>query len=775
MFLRRQSEISTTAGTADFPGNGGNININTEIIAALENSDISANAFDGRGGVINITAEGIFGLEPRSREELENLLDADLSQFDPSIDLPDTSDITAISRTDPTLSGQIALNTPDIDPSRGVVELEDEIVDVASLIDRDPCRIVQNSEFVETGKGGIPASPTDPLTPREGWEDWRVLQLDTPPATGEPLPNTPSPSQTPPLPKIEATGMRITDRGELELIAPDSATPLTNQSSLFPGCLSAQQPKTLATTPVAAVPETLTVARFELRDSSAISPEQLAAITEPYTNRNLTFTELQEAAEAIARFYEQRGYVGSGAFIPPQIVRDRVVTIQAIENRLEDIRVIGNSRLTNQYATYVRNRLGLNPGDIVNTDTLLESLYLLQFDPRLETISAELAAGVEPDTSFLAVRVEDARFFRPQFALDNGRSPSVGSLRRQAQLTQYNLLGLGDIATFNYANTDGSNNLDFGYALPLTPNNGTLTFRYSTGDSKIVEPPFDEVDIEANSRTYELSYRQPIIQRIIPKSPNQSLQNASNLIRTELALGITASRRESETSLLGVDFPLSPGANNNGETRVSAIRFFQDALWQDSQQIFAARSEFSLGVGWFDATVNDNEPDSRFLAWRGQGQWVRRLDGLGVTGGTDPLLILRGDIQLATNSLLPLEQFSVGGFNSVRGYRQDALLVDNGAFASVELQYPIVQFPQLQGSLQVIPFVDLGVGWNWDEGNRANPDKNTLLSTGLGLQLQLGNDFFARLDWGLPLVEIDSRDRTWQENGVYFSVRWNPF
>ncbi|MCT7964096.1 filamentous hemagglutinin N-terminal domain-containing protein [Laspinema sp. D1] len=774
IFLRRQSELSTTAGTADLAGNGGNININTDIIAALENSDISANAFDGSGGVINITAEGIFGLEARSREELENILDADLTQFDPSIDLPDTSDITAISRTDPTLSGQVALNTPDIDPSRGTVDLEDEIVDVASLIDRDPCRIVQNSEFVETGKGGIPPSPTDTLTPTDAWEDWRVLQLDESPAT-EPIPNTPSPAQTRRIPKIEATGMRITDRGELELIAPESAIPLTNQSSLSPGCLSAQQPKNhLPATSIVAIPETLVVEGFELRDSSAISSEELAAITEPYSNRNLTFAELKNAAEAITNFYQQQGYIGSGAFIPPQIVRDRIVTIQAIENRLEDIRVTGNSQFNNQYAAYVRNRLGLNPGDIVNADTLLESLYLLQFDPRLEKISAELATGVEPDTSFLSVRVEDARFFSSQLVIDNGRSPSVGSLRRQAQLTQYNLLGLGDIATVNYANTDGSNSLDFGYAVPLTANNGTLSFRYSTGDSKIVEPPFDEVDIEANSRTYELSYRQPILQRIIPKSPNQSLQDASDLIRTELALGITASRRESETSLLGVDFPLSPGANDNGETRVSAIRFFQDALWQDSQQIFAARSEFSLGVGLFDATVNSSEPDSRFLAWRGQGQWVRRVEGLR-RQRRDPLLILRGDLQLATTSLLPLEQFSVGGFNSVRGYRQDALLVDNGALASLEFQYPMVEFPRWQGSLQVIPFMDLGVGWNWDEGDRANPDKNTLLSTGLGLQLQLGNDFFARLDWGIPLVEIDSRDRTWQENGLYFSVRWNPF
>ncbi|MGL5192236.1 MAG: BamA/TamA family outer membrane protein, partial [Chroococcales cyanobacterium] len=135
----------------------------------------------------------------------------------------------------------------------------------------------------------------------------------------------------------------------------------------------------------------------------------------------------------------------------------------------------------------------------------------------------------------------------------------------------------------------------------------------------------------------------------------------------------------------------------------------------------------------------------------------------------------RGDLQLATSSLLPIEQYSIGGFNSVRGYRQDALLVDNGAFASVEFQYPVLQLPQWQTRLQLIPFADLGVGWNWDSDNRPNPDQNTLISTGLGLQLQVSNALQARLDWGIPLVKIDSRDRTWQENGLYFSLRWNPF
>ena len=42
-------------------------------------------------------------------------------------------------------------------------------------------------------------------------------------------------------------------------------------------------------------------------------------------------------------------------------------------------------------------------------------------------------------------------------------------------------------------------------------------------------------------------------------------------------------------------------------------------------------------------------------------------------------------------------------------------------------------------------------------------------------QASLGKDLTMRFDYAMPLVEIDGRDRTWQENGLYFSLELNPF
>lgn len=227
--LRRNSEISTTAGTANLPGNGGNITIRTDTIVGLENSDISANSFDGNGGVIEINTQGIFGLEPRTRTELENIFNSsDISQFNPSN--LSTSDITAVSRTNPSLSGFINIQTPDVDPTQGLIELPENIVDVASLIEQNFCRVAQGSQFTITGSGGLPSSPNETLTSNDIWEDTSVPQLS---ATGKreqlAINNLNTEQKI-----IEAEGWIVNGNGEVVLIA--SSNMVSPNTWLTPGC-----------------------------------------------------------------------------------------------------------------------------------------------------------------------------------------------------------------------------------------------------------------------------------------------------------------------------------------------------------------------------------------------------------------------------------------------------------------------------------------------------------------------------------------------------------
>lgn len=500
------------------------------------------------------------------------------------------------------------------------------------------------------------------------------------------------------------------------------------------------------------IPGTIIVKQFEfVGDRRAFTTKQLTEVTKPFTGRPITFAELLQAEAAVTKLYTDAGYINSGAVISADQTLNpegAIVKIQIIEGGVERIVVTGTRRLNN---SYVRSRLERATKKPLNQNRLLEALQLLQLDPLIQNLSAQLSAGSRPELSVLEVRVQEAKSLFTEFFIDNSRIPTVGSFRRGVRIFQGNLGGIGDRLSATYTNTPGSNSLDLSYTVPFNARNGTISLDGGITTTRIVEPPFDRIDITGNSRYYQLSIRQPII-----LTPTQ-----------EFALGITASRQESQTKVGGVEVPLSSGADERGRTRISALRFTQDFTRRNPQQVFALRSQFSLGIGAFDATVNETPPDSRFFSWRGQAQYVRLL-------APETLLVLRSEAQLSTRALVPLEQFSIGGPRSVRGYRQDALLTDNGFFASAEVQLPIYRARRLQGVLSVVPFVDFGTGWN-SSGNSA-PNPSTLAGVGLGVQWQMSNRLNVRLDYGVPLRDVNSsRKRTLQEKGFYFSVNFNLF
>jgi len=159
LLLRRGSQISTTAGTAQAGGDGGNITIDAGFVVAVpgENSDIFANAFTGRGGNINITANGIFGLKFRPF----------LTEF---------SDITASSQFG--VDGTVQLNTLGIDPSRGLglLPTEPTTLQVAASCQTRGGRAAV--EFFDVGSGGLPPRPDEPLHSATIIADLLPLELE---------------------------------------------------------------------------------------------------------------------------------------------------------------------------------------------------------------------------------------------------------------------------------------------------------------------------------------------------------------------------------------------------------------------------------------------------------------------------------------------------------------------------------------------------------------------------------------------------------------------
>jgi len=159
-----------------------------------------------------------------------------------------------------------------------------------------------------------------------------------------------------------------------------------------------------------------------------------------------------------------------------------------------------------------------------------------------------------------------------------------------------------------------------------------------------------------------------------------------------------------------------------------------------------------------------------FVAWLGQFQWAGRLPWFGIQ------TLLRGDAQLTPDPLLPLEQFAIGGRYTVRGYRENILVRDNGFSASFEVRVPIFERVEPAIRIELAPFADVGRSWNNKRARTLNQERPEWIgSVGIGVRLLLTRYGFGEFYWGHPLKKIRTlADYDLQDDGIHFrlSVTW---
>ena len=224
LLMRRNSQISTNAGRAELDGDGGNINIdvpNGFIVAVPdENSDITANAFKDSGGRVDINAVGIFGIQPRSRDELTELLATNNpSELNPENLL--TSDITAISQQNPNLNGQLNINARDREPTSELVEIPEIPLDTRVSQVCQPNRDGTQNEFIYTSRGGSPPLPGEVIRSHSPLDvDW--VELGEMGRQGQKRkifnPKPKIPNQI-----VEATGWVVDKNGDIYFVAEKSS------------------------------------------------------------------------------------------------------------------------------------------------------------------------------------------------------------------------------------------------------------------------------------------------------------------------------------------------------------------------------------------------------------------------------------------------------------------------------------------------------------------------------------------------------------------------
>ena len=493
------------------------------------------------------------------------------------------------------------------------------------------------------------------------------------------------------------------------------------------------------------------VTQFLFNGNTAFTSAELGKVLADYTNRPLTSDDLENARRALTLHYVNHGYINSGAILPNQSITEGKVTFQIVEGKLNEILIKGEQR---GYYHFLIKRLKRAAGDPMNLTALHDELELVREDPVIKQINAELKPGGLPGESTLEVTLVENNPWQFGLQFANNRSPSVGAESLDALLSNNNLTGNRDLIDLRYGiikggldhtEAAGLDDLSATYRLPFTSYETTAQFTYERSTSLEIEAPFDSLNISSETESFSGVIRQP-------------LYHDRN---SEFAVSIGIENKTNKTKLLGQPFSLSPGARD-GVSTITPLRFTQEYFTHTINHSLALRSTFSAGLDALDATRNAGDlPDGQFFTWRGQAQYIQRLFE------TPNLAIFRVNAQLTNDRLMSLEQFSIGGMDTVRGYRENELVRDKAVTATAEFRVPLILDSAGAEMLTLAPFADLGYGKNVN----ASTDTNVLSSVGVGVLVSPNKHIQGSLYWGYGLQHIHHDHQDLQDIGIHFSIK----
>lgn len=488
--------------------------------------------------------------------------------------------------------------------------------------------------------------------------------------------------------------------------------------------------------------------------NTVFSDATLKAIVNPYVGRALGVLELEDLRRAITLHYVDQGYINSGALLDASSVhRDGVLHVTVVEGRVSQVRLRGLGRLSE---SYVVKRLVPDPAAPLNLEILRERYQLLLSDSLFSRITTRLVPDVDQGKAILDVEVDRALPYQLTLSADNHRAPSIGESAMGVAAMVRNLTGYGDTLRFNWQGTADRNSSDrygLNWVMPLNARGTQLTVQSDIGSSAVIEEPLNVLDIKSQLESTEVGVNQTVV----------------DTLRKRLTYGVAWSRRTNRTWLLGEPFSFGSGIADGTLTQTT-LKFWQELTHRtDSSALVAriTRTEVQTNLIPAAAGVDPNlQPPVKYGYWVIQLNMSHRLTEEGIQ------LQSRATLQKATSRLTSLDGLSIGGASTVRGYRENQLLRDQGAVVNLELDMPVFRIRGSEGArLNLIPFID------WGQGNNVGESKTALSSVGLALRAE-----WRRVSFNFAVAKrlthpasVDALSGNLQDKSIHFQLAYNAF
>lgn len=473
----------------------------------------------------------------------------------------------------------------------------------------------------------------------------------------------------------------------------------------------------------------------------------------------------------------REGFVNTGVVVEPQspladnaTLRLRLVygRLGSADGSLPPIRfdwARGRGGLSDAWVTRRMPSVRQSP---VDAAAIERDFRLLSDDPAVRTVRAELKGLERAGEAQLALAIDPAPRFDLYGTLANNRPPSIGGERAALGGSIRNVLSGGDLLAAEVGNTRGATDAAGSFSTPFLDPRLRLNLRAGLNNAAVIDPELLALDISARDRFFEGGLSWTLFQR-----PLLPVEGKSWISARALSSGLSFIRRRTTTFLFGEPFSFTPGSVR-GRAEYSALRGTIELVHRGPAQAMTFVLTGTLGLSGTRSDVPEvAQPPRNFTAALAQFNYARRLNANKLE------LRSRVTAQWTKDVLYTAERFSVGGSNSVRGYRENLILADRGVVGSVEVAQPF----SLSGRAAGRSDIDLGaftaslfVDGAWvDNVGPNDPAPDWIASVGASLLWTPSDALSARLTYGESLrrpLLVGRRDL--QDRGIQFMITVRP-
>ena len=411
-----------------------------------------------------------------------------------------------------------------------------------------------------------------------------------------------------------------------------------------------------------------------------VTQEELLEVMETRSGSVYNTPRLARDAQVIEELYRSRGFI-LALVVEPRMSPDGVLTLAIAEGVIEEIRISGNTHTkTNVIRRYIRTRVG----DTYNDEKVAKDVMRLTNLGYFETVRRDAEIGTEPGQVILVFTVVEKR--RTGMASVGGGYSSVQGLVWFVDLMKTNLGGTGQMATLR-GEFGGRTSYELGYRHPWV----------MTPETRLSLGLYDRLILREAYVTDELGEQRSILYDERRSGGNLTLGRPLS-DRATIYVGVRADdvsisglTEEEEPFLAGTAFlpravrSLTMAAVIDGRDNVYNPR--RDPTSGTYHQFSMEFAGVFGGVEFKKYTV-----DTRRYIPVGDRNVIALRILAGTTSGDAPYL----------------EQFLIGGSESLRGYRTDRFAGARMAILNGEYRFP------LSGNLLGVVFVDVGDAWGGD-------------------------------------------------------------